>query len=93
MYIFVGHSFVRKWMLLTNPGDKGADEEQAVSNREKAHWKLDINKKYRPCNCYFERTDKICKLMTIKNRGNSTSTGTRDVKPKRLPPPQPHHGW
>lgn len=44
MYIFVGHSFVRKWMLLTNPGDKGADEEQAVSNREKAHWKLDINK-------------------------------------------------
>ena len=31
-------------MLLTNPGDKGADEEQAVSNREKAHWKLDINK-------------------------------------------------
>lgn len=44
MYIFVGHSFVRKWMLLTNPGDKGADEEQAVSNREKAQWKLDINK-------------------------------------------------
>lgn len=32
-------------MLLTNPGDKGADEEQAVSNQEKAHWKLDINKK------------------------------------------------
>lgn len=30
-------------MLLTNPGDKGADEEQAVSNQEKAHWKLDIN--------------------------------------------------
>lgn len=25
--------------------------------------------------------------MTIKNRGNSTSTATRDVKPKRLPPP------
>ena len=44
MYIFVGHSVVRKWMLLTNPGDKAADEEQAVSNREKAHWKLDINK-------------------------------------------------
>lgn len=44
MYIFVGHSVVRKWMLLTNPDDKGADEEQAVSNREKAHWKLDINK-------------------------------------------------
>ena len=27
--------------------------------------------------------------MTIKNRGNSTSTATRDVKPKRLPPPPP----
>lgn len=31
-------------MLLSNPGDKGADEEQAVSNQEKAHWKLDIDK-------------------------------------------------
>lgn len=67
-------------MLLTNPGDKGADEEQAVSNQEKAHWK------------YFERTDKICKIMTIKNRCNSTSTATRDVKPKRLLPSQPHYG-
>lgn len=28
--------------------------------------------------------------MTIKNRGNSTSTATRDVKPKRLPPPPNH---
>ena len=27
--------------------------------------------------------------MTIKNRGNSTSTATRDVKPKRVPPPPP----
>ena len=26
----VGHSFVRKWMLLTNPEDKGADEENEV---------------------------------------------------------------
>lgn len=29
IYEMPGHSFVRKWMLLTNPGDKGADEEQA----------------------------------------------------------------
>lgn len=31
-------------MLLSNPGDKGADDEQAVSNQDKVHWKLDINK-------------------------------------------------
>lgn len=28
---FAGHSFVRKWMLLSNPGDKGSEEEEAVS--------------------------------------------------------------
>ena len=28
---FAGHSFVRKWMLLSNPRDKGSEEEEAVS--------------------------------------------------------------
>ena len=28
---FPGHSIVRKWMLLSNPQDKGGDEEEAVS--------------------------------------------------------------
>lgn len=31
MFSFLGHAFIRKWMLLSDPGDKGAEDEQAVS--------------------------------------------------------------
>jgi len=41
-----GHAFIRKWMLLSDPGDKEAEDEEAVS----VHAQLNnlINNKSKP---------------------------------------------
>ena len=31
LFSLSGHAFIRKWMLLSDPGDKEAEDEEAVS--------------------------------------------------------------